>query len=34
MTSVLDVAKQINRKYKDGKVIVGGDIMPRIPKIK
>jgi len=34
MTSVLDVAKQINRKYKDGKVIVGGDIMPRIPKLK
>lgn len=34
MTSVLDVAKQINKKYKDNKVIVGGDILPSVPKLR
>jgi len=33
MASVLDIAKQINKKYKDGKVIVAGDILPDVKKV-
>lgn len=33
MTSVLDVAKKINKKYKDGSITIGGDIMPEIKKL-
>lgn len=33
MGSVLEVAKQINKKYKDGKVIIGGDILPIVNKL-
>ena len=34
MASVLEVAKQINKKYKDGNITIGGDILPNIKKLK
>ena len=33
MASLLEVAKQINKKYKDGKVIITGDILPDVKKV-
>lgn len=34
MSSLKDVAKQINKKYKDGNVVVAGDILPEVKKLK
>ena len=34
MTTLKDVAKAINKKYKDGNVVVAGDIIPEVRKLK
>ena len=33
MTSVLDVAKQINKKYKNGGITIGGELLPHVKKL-
>lgn len=34
MPSVLDVANKLNKLYKNNKVLVAGDVMPNVPKLK
>lgn len=34
MPSLKEVAKQINKQYKDGKVLVAGDILPEVNRLK
>ena len=33
MTTLKDVAKAINKKYKDGNVVIAGDIIPEVKKL-
>lgn len=33
MPSVLEVAKQINKKYKDGGITIGGELLPHVKKL-